>query len=304
MPEIQFLFDNQLIATVENLIKQSKHKLVLISPFIDLDKRIQDALREKLTKHDFELHVLFGKNEDNIYKSIKKDSLEFLKQFPNVQIRYNDRLHAKFYCNDFDYIMTSLNLYDYSLAKNIEVGIIGNHASKGLLGKVMDGTDNLVAQGVDKVKQDVLGMGGKDVNPIEKFKSIFENSELKYETSPIIVDQGGITGFLGAKKLNGFNVITDKLVQISKEVKESPIEKPASAASFSGKNVSASQLSKTLKVSQSEITDLMQKKGFINGDKITEVGLTKGLTIKNYMGKDYISYPENMEEFKLLSSKV
>ncbi|MCD6018787.1 MAG: hypothetical protein K0S53_1908 [Bacteroidetes bacterium] len=304
MAEIQFLFDNQLIAALENLIKQSKHRLVLISPFIDLDKRIQDALREKLTKHDFELHVLFGKNEDNIYKSIKKDSLEFLKQFPNIQIRYNERLHAKFYCNDFDFIMTSLNLYDFSLAKNIEVGIIGNYASKGLLGKVMDGTDNVIAQGVDKVKQDVLGMGNKEVNPIEKFKSIFENSELKYETSPIVVDQGGITGFLGAKKLNGFNVIQDKLAPLSKENKETSIEKPVSIISGSGKNVSASQLSKSLKIPQNEITDLMQKSGFINGDKITEAGLTKGLSMKNYMGKDYISYPENLEEFNSIKNRV
>jgi hypothetical protein len=302
MAEVQFLFDNQLIAGLESLIKNSKHRLLLVSPFIDLDKRIQDALREKLTKHDFELHVLFGKNEDNIYKSIKKDSLEFLKQFPNVQIRYNDRLHAKFYCNDFDFIMTSLNLYDYSLAKNIEVGIIGNHASKGLLGKVMDGTDNLVAHGVDKVKQDVLGMGGKDVNPIEKFKSIFENSELKYETNPIIIDQGGITGFLGAKKLNGFNVISDKLAPTFKEIKESKIEKPTPIVAPSSKNVSASQISKTLNIPQSEIIDLMQKKGYISGDKITEAGFAKGLVMKNYMGKDYISYPENLEEFSLFKS--
>lgn len=297
MAEVQFLFDNQLIAELESLIKEAKHKLFLVSPFIDLDKRIQDALREKMTKHDFELHVLFGKNEDNLYKSIKKDSLDFLKQFPNVQIRYNDRLHAKFYCNDFDYIMTSLNLYDYSLAKNIEVGIIGNYASKGLLGKVMDGTDNVIAHGVDKVKQDVLGMGRKEINPIEKFKSIFENSELKYETSPIIVDQSGITGFLGAKKLNGFNVVQDKLVHGAKEIKETKIEKVENLATTSSKNVSASQLSKTLKVSQTDITDLMQKCGFIIGDKITEIGITKGLIMKNYMGKDYISYPENLEEF-------
>lgn len=297
MTEVQFLFDNQLIAELENLIKEAKHKLVLISPFIDLDRRIQDALREKMTKHDFELHVLFGKNEDNLFKSIKKDSLEFLKQFPNVQIRYNDRLHAKFYCNDFDFIMTSLNLYDYSLAKNIEVGVIGNYASKGLLGKVMDGTDNVIANGVDKVKQDVLGLGRKDVNPIEKFKIIFENSELKYETKPIIAEQSGITGFLGAKKLNGFNVVQDKLVQIPKETKETKSEKIEATLTANGKNVSASQLSKILKVSQNDIIGLMEKCGFINGDKITELGLSKGLLMKNYMGKDYISYPENLKEF-------
>lgn len=97
--------------------------------------RIRDALMEKIALHDFELLVLFGKNENNLYKSIKRDSLDFLMKFPNVEIRYCERLHAKFYQNDYDFIVTSLNLYDFSLAKNIEVGIKFSYSSKGILGK-------------------------------------------------------------------------------------------------------------------------------------------------------------------------
>ena len=75
MGNVLFLFDNQLIAGVENLIKQDKNSLLIISPYIDLDKRIQDALHEHINKHDFHLLVLFGKNENNIYKSIKQNRL-------------------------------------------------------------------------------------------------------------------------------------------------------------------------------------------------------------------------------------
>ena len=308
MADVQFLFDNQLIAAVESLIKNSKHRLLLISPFIDLDRRIQDALRDKISKHDFELLVLFGKNEDNYYKSIKKDSLDFLKQFPNVEIRYNDRLHAKFYQNDFDYIMTSLNLYDYSLAKNIEVGITGNFASKGLNGKVVDGTGTLIAQGVDKIGQDVFGMG-HDVNPIEKFQTIFQDSTLLYKTEPIKVSAGGIKGIIGGEKLNGFNVTVNTFADTIKETKSNKSEtvsvvaqeiksapKTETASSPSKKVQSASQLSKALGVSQADITNIMQQSGLINGDKITSAGLAKGLVIKNYMGKDYIAYPDNLDE--------
>jgi hypothetical protein len=316
MAEVQFLFDNQLIAAVESLIKNSKHRLLLISPFIDLDRRIQDALRDKLTKHDFELLVLFGKNEDNYYKSIKKDSLDFLKQFPNIEIRYNDRLHAKFYQNDFDYIMTSLNLYDYSLAKNIEVGITGNFASKGLIGKVVDGTGALITQGVDKIGQDVFGIG-HDVNPIEKFETIFKESTLLYKTEPIKVAAGGIKGFIGGEKLDGFNVAVDNLSNPNKENKPNK-SKTASIVSNeiksntqtetisfpSKKTQSASQLSKALGVSQADITKIMQQSGLINGDKITSDGLAKGLVVKNYMGKDYIAYPDNLPELNKLKDKT
>jgi hypothetical protein len=310
MTDVEFLFDNQLIASVESLIKDSKNQLLLISPFIDLDRRIQDALKDKLSKHDFELLVLFGKNEDNYYKSIKKDSLDFLKQFPNIEIRYNDRLHAKFYQNDFDYIMTSLNLYDYSLAKNIEVGIKGNYASKGLIGKVVDGTGTLIAQGVDKISQNVFGIGN-DVNPIEKFQTIFYDSTLMYKTEPKIIDASGLKGFIGGKKLNGFNVKVNTFSDTTKETKSNKYEtasvianqnistpKTETVSSYSKKTQSASQLSKVIGVSQADITNIMQQAGLINGDKITSAGFSKGLVMKNYMGKDYIAYPDDLDELK------
>jgi len=307
MPEVQFLFDNKLIAAVEDIIRNSKNRLLLVSPFIDLDRRIQDALREKISKHDFELLVLFGKNENNYYKSIKKDSFEFLKQFPNIEIRYNDRLHAKFYQNDFEYIMTSLNLYDYSLANNIEVGITGKFASKGLIMKVVDGTGTLISQGVEKINQNVLG-NEQEVNPIEKFQTIFQNSTLLYKTEPIKVAAGGFKGLIGGEKLNGFKVIVDQLsdhglkvnpkkseqtTSVTNEIKSAPTSETVSASSR--KLQSASQLSKALGVSQVDFTNIMQQSGLILGDKITSAGLAKGLVMKNYMGKEYIAYPNDLE---------
>ncbi len=308
MADIQFLFDNQLIATLENLIKESRSKLLLISPFIDLDKRIQDALSEKRSKHNFELKVLFGKNENNLYKSIKKDSLDFLKNFPNVEIRYNERLHAKFYLNDFDFITTSLNLYDYSLAKNIEVGIICNYGSKGIVGKVLDGTDNFISQSVDKVKQDVFGVG-KDLNPIEKFNTIFENPELKYKTEPVLTESGGLKGMLGVKKLDHFIVKVDNFSNSKIEIKQNDaltnnknhdLQNPEIKSTSTSKFQSASQLSKSFGVSQSEISNLMQNLGLIEGEIITSKGIAKGIIKKNYMGRDYIAYPENLEELNSL----
>lgn len=316
-----FLFDNQLIAELENLIKNAKNKLVLISPFIDLDKRIKDALAEKITQQDFKLYVLFGKNEANIYKSIKSDSIDFLKQFPNVEIKYEERLHAKFYQNDFDFIVSSINLYDYSLAKNIEVGIKFNYASKGILGKASDMTDNLITVGVDKVKQDVFG-AKKEVNPLEEFQKIYDKAELKYKTEPIIVNKEGLKGLLGSKRLDGFNVVVDNLSkpvvsktektepkeslnkqEITKDVAEDVVMPAVQEATINfepGKAVSASQLAKMHKVSLNEINELMQKSGLVNGDTITELGLVKGLQKKNYMGNNYIAYPENLEELKEL----
>lgn len=307
MPEVSFLFDNQLIAAVEKLIRNSKNRLILISPYIDLDARIQDALSEKMELHNFELLVLFGKNENNYLKSIKKNSLEFLKKFPNIEIRYSERLHAKFYQNDSEYIITSLNLYDYSLANNIEVGVRCEYAYTGLVGKALNVTGDLVSKGIDKVNYDVLG-NNKDVNPIEKFKMIFDSAELKFKSQPIIVDKTGLQGIVGFKKLGGIKVIVDNL-ETNVTPTLQPIETNISAmtkeikSSTDSKKLSASQLAKILGVSSKDITNFMQSRGYINDEKITPKGISSGLIIKSYMGNDYIAYPENLDEWKELNPK-
>lgn len=308
MYDVEYLFDNQLIAAIENLINEANKKLLLVSPFIDLDARIKDALSEKKSKHDFDLKVLYGKNEDNCYKSIKKDSLDFLKQFPNIEIRFNSRLHAKFYQNDFDIIMTSLNLYDYSLANNIEVGIKSNYAMKGLLGKVLEKPDTFIADGIDNVAHNVFGRK-KDVNPIEKFAQIFEHSELKYKTEPQVEKKGGLSGMFGSKELKSFNVITDNFNSIQKEehaYKSSSfnikstinISKPEQTIEV--KKLSASNLSKSLGVTNSEIIKLMETKGFIKGNEITATGKSKGLEMRKYMGNNFIAFPEDLKELREL----
>ena len=69
MEEVEFLFDTQLINKLTDLISGAKSKLVLISPFIDFDARIMDVLNEKISKPNFEIFVLFGKNEGNYLKA-------------------------------------------------------------------------------------------------------------------------------------------------------------------------------------------------------------------------------------------
>jgi len=203
--------------------------------------------------------------------------------------------------------MTSLNLYDYSLAKNIEVGIFASYAGKGLLGKLGDGTNTMLNQGVDKVKHEVLGFSNKNINPIEQFQKIFDSSEKKYKTEPIKVDQSGFKGLIGAQKLNGFKVLYDNLSSASRQSqakfnyaenipKETKTIKNEPFLSSSNKPLSVSQLSKILGVSTADITSKMQNSRLINGDKITDLGKSKGLVMKNYMGKDYIAYPESLAE--------
>ena len=132
--------------------------LIIISPFIKLHSRYKDSLKSKINNHKFELTVVFGKNEENISKSINADDLEFLKQFPNVKIAYEPRLHAKYYSNEFSALLTSMNLYDYSQDHNIEFGILTK-------------TGNFIADPLDK-------------DAFNYFDVVIENSELLFQKVP------------------------------------------------------------------------------------------------------------------------
>jgi hypothetical protein len=290
---VKFLFGNQLIAALEELIKEARFELFLISPFIDLDNRIKDALKEKIALQDFKFKVLFGKNEQNFHKSISENSLAFLKQFPNIEIRHNQRLHAKFYLNDYQYLMTSLNLYNYSLANNIEIGLAGEYASKGLVGRLIDSGAGKIAESANKLKKDYFGISKNEDDPLRMFDTIFNDSEIIYKTSPKLIEQNGLKGILGVKKMDGFNIETNKLQEKPKVILR---DNKSEGIIKKGRKLSAKQISQKLGLSQNEVTAFFQKKGLIVGNQISEIGQKKGLEINTYMGNKFIVYPDDLVE--------
>lgn len=119
----KFIQGNELNFTVESIFRNAESVLMIISPYIKLHHRFQDVLKEKLTNDKLQIIVVFGKNESDITKSISSEELDFFKKFPNIELRHEKRLHAKYYANEFSSLLTSMNLYDFSQDKNIEAGI-------------------------------------------------------------------------------------------------------------------------------------------------------------------------------------
>lgn len=120
----QFLNHTNIKKELLNLFKTAEELIFLVSPFIKLNDEMKYALSRKKNDINFEIVVLFGKNEFDLSKSLSKDDMEFFKQFKNVEIFYNPDLHAKFYANESKSIITSLNLHQYSVQNNIEIGVL------------------------------------------------------------------------------------------------------------------------------------------------------------------------------------
>jgi hypothetical protein len=291
--ELEILYDLQLNAELEKLIQNAKKHLFLVSPYIDLDPKIKDALRTHIDKVDFKLSILFGKADGEYCTSLKKDSFEFFSSFPNIDIRYNERLHAKYYENDFNYIITSMNLYNYSLANNIEIGLKGFKSSRGLLNQMVDKPFELLAKGIDAVKTEIVGMDiGK--TPSAKFFEIFKVSTMVYKTEAKYKNATGIQLLLGSEILDGYDIILNLFEQKPKPSRnnKSVEEKPSKSNSSQIQYLSASKYGARLGVDNSTIHMYMKSEGFIQDYKtITDKGVQAGLKMMNHNDREYIAYP-------------
>jgi tRNA splicing endonuclease len=161
----KFLEGDHLNSELINILEQAHEQLVIISPFIKLHPRIKDKLKNKLTEANLAITIVFGKNEDNKSKSLSLEEFEFLKAFPNIEIKYEPRLHAKYYANESAAILSSMNLYDYSLNNNIEFGILTKNTIIG------DLTGRIVGESLD-------------YDAFTYFETVVNNSTLKFKNVP------------------------------------------------------------------------------------------------------------------------
>jgi len=83
---------------------------------------------------------VFGKNETEIKKSLSEADFAFFKKFPNISIIDVLNLHAKYYGNESQGVVSSINRYDYSFKNNIGFGIYTQHS--GLLNRKSNAIDN------------------------------------------------------------------------------------------------------------------------------------------------------------------
>lgn len=165
-----FLKGNQLNATLEELFEKASKQLILVSPFVKLHSRFVDVLKWKKDNDQLKITVVFGKNEEDITKSLNQAEFDFLKEFPNIEIRYEPKLHAKYYANESMALLSSMNLYDYSQNHNIEFGILTKSTLLGTL------TGNIIGDAVDK-------------DAFEYFHHVIDNSTLLFQRVPYYEDR-------------------------------------------------------------------------------------------------------------------
>lgn len=191
----KFFTGNELNSELGKLFEGAVEQIVLISPYIKLHDRYASTLRTKIDNPRLEIIILFGKNEDDISRSMQQVDFNFFKEFPNIQIRYEKRLHAKYYASESSAIMTSMNLYSYSQDNNIESGVM---TKATLLGNL-----------ASNFMTNVTGEDTFDNQAWTYFKRVIDQSELLFHKVPQF-DKGTFGIGLNKKYLSS-KIEVDKL---------------------------------------------------------------------------------------------
>jgi len=219
----RFLKGNELNSEIEKLFENAENQIILISPYIKLHDRYCSTLLTKLQDPNLEIIVLL----DDLSKSMKQKDFNFFKQFPNIEILHEKRLHAKYYSNERKAIITSMNLYGYSQNNNIEVGILMESSFKGQF----TGDNDIDAKSWEyflKVIDQAELLFKKE--PIFEKKNIL--STRKYVKSEIIVDK--LSDFFNNKK---YEKVYKKKEQIQKPKIKTKTEKKSGFCIRTGKEI-------------------------------------------------------------------
>lgn len=116
-----FLNTSALNFLLEELIRTAKEELVLVSPYLKLNERVRELLRDRSGQVD--IRIIYGK------KDLQPEERQWLAEQKRIKIGFCRNLHAKCYLNENYCIVTSMNLYDFSQVNNNEMGI-GLHKSQ------------------------------------------------------------------------------------------------------------------------------------------------------------------------------
>jgi len=101
---------------LEELIKATAERLIIISPFLKFNDRIRELLEDK-DRMKIDVRIVYGKSE------LAPQEINWLRSLSFVRTSFCQHLHAKCYLNESAAIITSMNLYDFSQVNNNEMGI-------------------------------------------------------------------------------------------------------------------------------------------------------------------------------------
>lgn len=193
---------------LEQIISSAQERLIIISPYLKLSDRIKELIEDK-NRLKVDIRIVYGKSELN------PEQHNWLLSLPYVRLSFCQNLHAKFYANEIDALICSLNLYDFSQINNHELGVLIN--KNNALQPYIDAVNE--SQKIIRISTENLTHNDANPNIIEKDNNSNLDNEGDFITSSSLSKKNDISLSDCYKKLldlgylsndSGFYTLTEK----------------------------------------------------------------------------------------------
>jgi phosphatidylserine/phosphatidylglycerophosphate/cardiolipin synthase-like enzyme len=204
---------------LEELIKDARERLILISPFLKLNDRIKELLADK-NRLKIDVRIVYGKSE------LQPEEINWLKELTYLRTSFCKNLHAKCYMNEEIGIITSLNLYEFSQINNNEMGILIRRADDAELYKEAYEEAQRIIRiseevriSLERVSNDSGSRSEAEESSLDKLTSSKLAQRLGMKTNELI-EKFVQSGFLEVR--DGKHYITAKGKEVGGEFRMSP----------------------------------------------------------------------------------
>lgn len=162
---------------LEELIKNTNDRLILISPYLQFHKRVKDHL-ENLNIQKKDIRIIYRENKLQVEES------NWLESQIGIRTSLCNSLHAKCYLNENEAIVTSMNLYSFSQQNNDEMGIhVTKEKDPDLYSDILNEVQRLLTISeeirvtVKKIDKEIEKQSEQTIKNVQK-NTDFSNSKL------------------------------------------------------------------------------------------------------------------------------
>ncbi|MEE9364781.1 MAG: phospholipase D family protein [Cellulophaga sp.] len=206
----KYLRTSSISAELENLIRDARKELYIISPYLKLSDHVRELLNDK-EREKVDVRIIFGKQE------LAPTEMAFLEDLKYVRLYFSKNLHAKCYLNESKMIIASMNLYEFSQVNNREMGILidtENEEDRKVYEDATKDIESIIHNSEDfsyvKAPQKIL-QSEKKPKPEKSTKSKTNFSKSEYKTTKELSQETE----LSSRKIN--SILVDKKLMYKKD---------------------------------------------------------------------------------------
>jgi hypothetical protein len=166
----EFLNKKKLLEWVPKLIESANKELIIVSPYIQVSQRIYDLLTDA-EKRGVETTLIYKEGELS-----DKERSRFY-EIGNLNLLFHPNLHSKCMYNEKYFLLTSMNLYEYSQKHNREMGVLFRRTDEESKGR----NDYKYGKDDENIFQDAIDEIQSILNSSEFEKESFETKTMRFE---------------------------------------------------------------------------------------------------------------------------